>query len=94
MESDTWPTGRVAVLMPPIPDNLASPHLLDIYAKRLGANLTGVCPECAATITLPNRHERRRAKARGVPASATMEHESWCPVGDDGFRQALRTGMN
>jgi hypothetical protein len=91
---ESWPAGRIAVLMPPVPDHLASPHPLDLYEKRLRANLEGVCPECAAVVQLPNRHERRRAKARGEPANASMEHESWCPVGDEGFRQAIITGMN
>ena len=45
MTTDNWPTGRVAVLMPQLPEHLATPHLLDIYAKRLRANLEGVCPE-------------------------------------------------
>lgn len=94
MNTDNRLTGRVAVLMPALPDHLAMPHLLDLYAKRLQANLEGVCPECAATVTMPNRHERRRAEKLGLPPQATMEHESWCPVGDEGFRQAIITGMN
>lgn len=94
MNHNNWPTGRVAVLMPSIPEHLATPHLLDVYAKRLQANLEGVCPECSAEVTLPNRHERRRAEKLGLPPRATMEHQTWCPVGDDGFRQAIRDGLN
>ena len=94
MTTDNWPTGRVAVLMPQLPEHLATPHLLDIYAKRLRANLEGVCPECAATVTMPKRHERRRAEKLGLPPQATMEHSTSCPVGDDGFRRAMRAGQN
>ena len=93
MDND-WPNGRVAAIMPSIPPHLDTPALRDAYRKRLRANLEGICPECGATMTMPSRRQRRKAKALGQPAHATMEHESWCPVGDDAFRKIMSAGMN
>ena len=62
--------------------------------KRLQANLEGICPECGATVTMPSRHQRGAAKATGKPVHASMEHESWCPVGDDVFRKIMSAVMN
>lgn len=92
---DDWPTGPVAVVMPPLTDHLTNPHVLELYEKRLQANLDGRCPECGVTVTLPNRHARRKAKALGLPApSLTMIHASWCPVGDENMLRAVRAGQN
>ncbi len=92
--NENWPTGKVAAIMPSVPEHLTTPALRDAYRKRLRANLEGVCPECGATMTLPNRRERRAAKARGEPAHASMAHTSSCPVGDDVFQKIMASGMN
>ena len=92
--SSNWPPGRVAALMPAIPEHLASPALRDAYRKRLRANLDGICPECGATMTMPSRRQRRAAKAAGKPVHVSMAHTSSCPVGDDVFRKIMASGMN
>jgi len=85
---------KIAVIMPAMPEQLASPTLAEAWTKRLQANLDGRCPECGATVTLPNRHERRRAAKTGELLHATMEHENWCVVGDDRMREAMAAGLN
>ena len=90
---ESWPTGKVVVLTPSIPAHLNTSAVQRAFDLRLRANLTGRCPSCGASATLPNRHARRKAEALGVPPHATMEHESTCPVGDDVFGK-LSAGMN
>lgn len=89
----SWPTGRVAAIMPSIPEHLATPAVLRAYDLRLRANLEGACPACSATMTMPSRRERRAAKATGKPVHASMEHAASCPVGDDVFAKLLSAGM-
>ena len=82
------------VIMPEMPKHLASPTLAAAWQLRAEANATGVCPSCHVEMQMPNRAERRRAKATGTIPKAHMYHESWCTVGNDGIARAVRTGMN
>jgi hypothetical protein len=81
---ESWPTGRVAVLMPPIPEHLASPTLAEAWRLRAEANASGICPSWGAELVMPNRADRRRAKATGAIPRAEMNHGDGCVVSDAG----------
>ena len=55
-------------------------------SMRNAATLAGACSVCGAVATMPNRAERRRAKASGKPMTRAMVHDGACPVGDDALR--------
>ena len=85
---------RVLILTEPVPP-WASPELAAAWAVRTEANGTGRCPSCGARFTMPNRHERRAAAARGKPVvHATMLHEGGCVAGDDSLRRLVAACMN
>lgn len=94
MNDNTWPTGKVAVIMPEMPEHLATPAVQRAYDIRLQANMDGLCPACGATVQLPNRHGRRKAEALGLPSEVTMRHEASCPAGDEVFGRLLSAAMN
>ncbi len=73
--------GRVAYVLPVVSEQLA-PQLLEAVVCRRLAALEGRCP-CGATVTLPNRAERRRAVREGRTLTTTVEHEPDCPASDD-----------
>jgi hypothetical protein len=71
----------------------ASPAFTAAWMRRQRANVTGRC-ECGAVIEMPNRAQRRAAKARGEPARATMLHEAGCPASDAALRELYLAGLN
>jgi len=73
--------GRVAYVLPVASEELP-PQLREAVLRRRLAALEGRCP-CGATVTLPNRAERRRAARDGRQLSTTVEHEADCPASDD-----------
>ncbi len=84
---------KIAALTRACPTN-APPAARAAWQVRAEANATGRCSLCGAVMILPNRHERRRAKARGVPAHAAMEHEDWCAASDGGLLRTWVSGAN
>jgi len=78
---DVRGVGRVAYVLPVVSEQLA-PQLLEAVVCRRLAALEGRCP-CGATVTLPNRAERRRAVREGRTLTTTVEHEPDCPASDD-----------
>lgn len=68
------PGGTVAVLSPS-PERLASGMLALIGLWRAVANLTRVCPACAARV-------RMGPSTDGGPATGTMTHENRCVLSD------------
>lgn len=82
--------GRVAYVLPVVTEELP-PQLREAVVRRRLAALEGRCP-CGATMTLPNRAERRRAARDGRQLSTTVEHETDCPASDD--RIAALVGGN
>lgn len=82
------------VIMPELPKHLASATLAEAWRLRAQANASGTCPRCGAKMQMPNRAERRRAKAcREIPR-AEMHHMDGCVVSDSGITQAIISGMN
>jgi hypothetical protein len=71
----------------------ASPAFTAAWMRRQRANATGRC-ECGAVIEMPNRAQRRAAKARGSPPRATMLHEADCPATDAALRGLYLAGLN
>ena len=84
---------RTLVVMDKMPAG-ASPALAAAYQIRKQANMTGTCPSCGATYTLPNRHARRAARAQGIAISVDMLHETGCPAGDDQMQRLTAAAMN
>lgn len=78
-----WSKDRMAVVMP-TPQPSWGPEIKRLYAMRLQANFTGVCPSCKATNIIegvaPNQ------------GRSTMEHEHDCQVSDDLIEKAWRHG--
>ena len=84
---------RMLTVMDKMPAG-ASPELAAAYQIRKQANMTGTCPGCGATYTLPNRHARRAARAQGIAISVDMLHEAACPAGDDQMQRLTAAAMN
>jgi hypothetical protein len=70
--------GRVAHVLPTIPDGAPSPIAEGIARRRIAA-ITGECP-CGARRVLPNRAARRRAKRDGeaLRSFVVFAHEEDC----------------
>jgi hypothetical protein len=81
----------LTITAPPPPG--ASPAYLAAWNRRQRANTTGRC-DCGATITLPNRAERRAAKAQRRVIHRIMLHEHGCPASDGALRDLYRAGMS
>lgn len=80
------------VMMPELPMD-APDQLARAWEMRLQANVTGLCPNCGASVGMPNRHERRRAQKLGETIMhGTMAHSDECPVSDAGLRELLARG--
>ncbi len=82
------------VIMPDLPQHLVSPTLAQAWRLRAEANASGTCPSCGAEMQMPNRAERRRARATGTIPRAEMNHGDGCVVSDAGITRAMRTGLN
>ena len=76
-----------------LPPPGASPAYLAAWNRRRRASITGRC-DCGATITLPNRAERRAAKAQGRVIHRTVLHEHGCPASDGALRDLYLAGMS
>jgi len=68
----------IGYVLPELPEGAPRDVLEGLTRRRLTA-LNGQCP-CGATMTLPNRAERRRATRRGVAFRIRVEHELDCPA--------------
>jgi surfactin synthase thioesterase subunit len=85
-------SNRILVITCPPPAG-ASPAFTAAWLRRQRANATGRC-ECGAVIEMPNRAQRRAAKAHGELAHATMLHEADCPASDQSLRALYLAGLN
>lgn len=80
--------GRVAYVLPVVSE-LLEPQLREAVVCRRLAALESRCP-CGATVTLPNREQRRRAARKGRTLTTTVEHEPDCPASDDRLAALIR----
>lgn len=78
---DVPDVGRVAYVLPVVPEDAPASVREAIVRRRLAA-LEGRCP-CGATVSLPNRRQRRRAARDGRTLTTTVEHEPDCSATDD-----------
>jgi hypothetical protein len=60
----------------------ADEHDAHVLYVRNMTNLTGECPECGATVTRPNRRQRRLAVRAGVNLVVSVYHDDGCPASD------------
>jgi hypothetical protein len=68
----------VAIVQPREDTDAATTRTLN---ARTATNLTGECPECGARVPLPNRAQRRKARAFGS-LRVRVQHAADCPAGD------------
>lgn len=80
--------GLVAYVLPVVSEDLP-PQLREAVICRRLAAVEGRCP-CGATVTLPNREQRRRAAREGRQLTTTVEHEPDCPASDDRITALVR----
>lgn len=69
------------VVMETITPAMPRPLVLAALARAI-ANASGICPACSA------RFDLRAGTHDGRPVDGFMEHETACPVADDGLREA------
>lgn len=86
-------TGMNTLAVMPAPPVDAPPVVAAAWALRAEANVTGMCPACRATVTVPNRHERRAAQVTGRMVRASMVHEPACPAGDEGVMRIQQAAV-
>lgn len=78
----------IGYLLPEIPD-AAPRQVREGLARRRITALDGRCP-CGATVTLPNREQRRRAARARTSLRIEVLHEVDCPAVDRVLEAALR----
>ena len=68
------------------------PELAEALARRNVTVVTGRCP-CGATVSLPNRAERRMAARHGGDPAVqhlVVHHEADCPAADENMAELRR----
>src|SRR5262245_27290041 len=82
---------RALVPLHDVPDDI--PELAEALTRRNVTVVTGQCP-CGATVSLPNRAERRRASRHGGDLAVqhvVVHHEADCPAADENVAEIRRS---